>query len=56
MAEGFYGCFGNFGMYGGNMFFNWLTNILIVVGLVLLIVWVIKGLDNKNKKRRRTRK
>lgn len=45
-----YGCYNTF---GGNMFFNWLINILIVAGLVLLVIWLIKKINNEEKVTRR---
>ncbi len=49
-----YGCFSNYGMYGG--IFTWLVNILIIGGLVLLIVWLIKKIQNENKSTRRSKR
>jgi uncharacterized membrane protein len=40
-----------YGMYGGygpgTMLFSWILGILILVALVLLIVWLIKRIQNK---------
>jgi large-conductance mechanosensitive channel len=43
-----YGCFG---MYVGNMFFSWIINILIVAGLILLVVYLIKKINNEDTRR-----
>jgi flagellar biogenesis protein FliO len=48
-----YGCFGDgmmSGVYGyGWMLFSWLIGLLITVGLILLIIWIIKKIQNENK-------
>jgi len=50
------GCFGP-GMMSGNwgyggMFFGWVFGLLILVALVLLIVWLVKQIENSGKKRK----
>jgi len=46
MMDGMYGMMS--GSYGyGEMFFGWLTGLLITVVLVLLIIWLIKQIQKK---------
>ena len=55
IANGFYGCFGGYGMMNGSYVFSWIFGILIIVALVLLIIWLTKQIqkDNKNTGRKR---
>jgi uncharacterized membrane protein len=51
------GCFGP-GMMGGTwgyggMLFGWLFSALTLVALVLLIVWLIKQIENSGKKKKK---
>jgi flagellar biogenesis protein FliO len=59
MANEIYNCFGS-GMINGNygygwMTFSWFIALLIAVGLFLFIVWMIKKIQNEDKKIRRSR-
>lgn len=47
-----YGCFG-YGMYIGNIFLNWSISVLIVVGLILLVVWLVKKIQNEDRNERK---
>jgi len=52
-----YGCFG-YGMMGGNygyigIIFGWLIGILVLVGIVLLIIWIAKKIQNENHRAKR---
>lgn len=55
-----YGCFGSGMMYGNYGYswaiFSWLIGLLIVTGLVLLIIWLFKKIENENKKKTRRKK
>jgi len=43
---------GMYGAYGGTgMFFGWTFAILVLIALVLLIVWLIKQIQNPPKRR-----
>lgn len=50
MAYGMMG-FGNFGMmsgsYGGMGMFGWLFMVLVAIALILLIIWLIKKIQEK---------
>lgn len=39
-------------MYGG-IWLNWLVNVLIIAGLVLLVVWLVRKIENEDKRRRK---
>jgi uncharacterized membrane protein len=52
-----YGCFG-YGMMNGSygyglMLFSWLIGLLFLAGLVLFIIWIIKKIQNEDKKQNR---
>jgi len=49
MMSSSYGMMGNWG-YGMN-FFGWLFMLLVVIALVLFIVWLIKQIQEPNKRK-----
>ena len=50
MANGFYSCFGNYGIMGGNYIFSWVFTILGIIALVLFIIWIIRKIQSDNNK------
>lgn len=52
VPHGMMSCFYGGGMMGMN-FFGWAFMILVVAALVLLIIWLIKQIENKPRRGRR---